>query len=142
VAAAAHPAAASHRVAAGIARVHRPAAIVSCHPLTGMAAVWARDQAAPLAPVVTVVTDLPPCTRPGCTPTRPDHRAPAVTGRKAWLAVTPAARRGSPHAAPGRWRAAGQPRVGRGPLSAAQQARLRRSLSWPKQPRHLADRRR
>ncbi|HJY01526.1 MAG TPA: hypothetical protein VJ351_12010, partial [Streptosporangiaceae bacterium] len=40
------------RVAAGVARVHRPAAIVSCHPLTGMAAVWARDQAAPLAPVV------------------------------------------------------------------------------------------
>ena len=46
------------RAAAGAARAYRPAAIVSFHPLTGMAAVWARDQAAPLAPVVTVVTDL------------------------------------------------------------------------------------
>src|ERR1700728_4382299 len=46
------------RVAAGAARAHRPAAIVSFHPLTGLAAVGARDQAAPLAPVVTVVTDL------------------------------------------------------------------------------------
>ena len=31
------------RVAAGAARAHSPAAIVSFHPLTGMAAVWARD---------------------------------------------------------------------------------------------------
>jgi 1,2-diacylglycerol 3-beta-galactosyltransferase len=35
-----------------------PAAIVSFHPLTGPAAVAARDRCAPGAPVVTVVTDL------------------------------------------------------------------------------------
>ena len=91
------------RVAAGAARVHRPAAIVSCHPLTGMAAVWARDQAAPLAPVVTVVTDL-------------------ATMHAAWqyadadLIIAPPA----------------GPPVSRefdgGPLPAAQRARLRRSL--------------
>ena len=39
-------------------RAHRPAAIVSFHPLTGSAAVAARDLGAPGAPVVTVVTDL------------------------------------------------------------------------------------
>jgi 1,2-diacylglycerol 3-beta-galactosyltransferase len=37
---------------------HRPAAVVSFHPLTGTAAVRARDLAAPHAPVVSVVTDL------------------------------------------------------------------------------------
>jgi 1,2-diacylglycerol 3-beta-galactosyltransferase len=46
------------RPAADAARAHRPAAIVSFHPLTGPAAVAARDQGAPGAPVVTVVTDL------------------------------------------------------------------------------------
>jgi 1,2-diacylglycerol 3-beta-galactosyltransferase len=46
------------RPAADAARAHRPAAIVSFHPLTGAAAVAARDRAAPGAPVVTVVTDL------------------------------------------------------------------------------------
>jgi 1,2-diacylglycerol 3-beta-galactosyltransferase len=40
---------------------HRPAAIVSFHPLTGAAAVRGRRRAAPGAAVVTVVTDL---TRP------------------------------------------------------------------------------
>ncbi|MGH3394031.1 MAG: MGDG synthase family glycosyltransferase, partial [Streptosporangiaceae bacterium] len=40
------------------ARVHRPAAVVSFHPLTGGAAVAARDRAVPAAPVITVVTDL------------------------------------------------------------------------------------
>jgi 1,2-diacylglycerol 3-beta-galactosyltransferase len=44
--------------AADAAAAHRPAAIVSFHPLTGMAAVSARDQGAHRAPVVTVVTDL------------------------------------------------------------------------------------
>ncbi|WP_051940849.1 glycosyltransferase [Phaeacidiphilus oryzae] len=43
-------------VAAAIAR-HRPAAVVSLHPLTGWAAVAARDRLAPEAAVVTVVTD-------------------------------------------------------------------------------------
>jgi 1,2-diacylglycerol 3-beta-galactosyltransferase len=40
------------------ARAHRPAAVVSFHPLTGAAAVAARDRAAPGSPTVTVVTDL------------------------------------------------------------------------------------
>src|SRR6266849_3638726 len=44
--------------AADHVRVHRPAAIVSFHPLTGMAAGAARDRSAPGTPVVTVVTDL------------------------------------------------------------------------------------
>ena len=46
------------RPAADAARTHRPVAIVSFHPLTGMAAVSAKDQSAPGAAVVTVVTDL------------------------------------------------------------------------------------
>jgi 1,2-diacylglycerol 3-beta-galactosyltransferase len=119
------------RVAAGLARVHRPAAIVSCHPLTGMAAVWARDQAAPLAPVVTVVTDLATM-----------HAAwqyadadliiapPAVTGRHCPAGGhTGPSRRGKP--ARGAWAVAGPPvsrAFDRGPLPAAQQAALRRSL--------------
>jgi 1,2-diacylglycerol 3-beta-galactosyltransferase len=40
------------------ARVYRPAAVVSFHPLTGGAAVAARDRAVPAVPVITVVTDL------------------------------------------------------------------------------------
>jgi 1,2-diacylglycerol 3-beta-galactosyltransferase len=36
----------------------RPAVIVSFHPLTGQAAIWARDAVAPATPVVTVITDL------------------------------------------------------------------------------------
>jgi 1,2-diacylglycerol 3-beta-galactosyltransferase len=40
------------------ARAARPAVIVSFHALTGPAAVWARDRAAPDAAVATVVTDL------------------------------------------------------------------------------------
>ncbi len=43
---------------AAAARAYRPAAVVSFHPLTGGAAVAARDEAAPAAPVITVVTDL------------------------------------------------------------------------------------
>jgi 1,2-diacylglycerol 3-beta-galactosyltransferase len=46
------------RPAAEAARAVRPAAIVSFHALTGPAAVFARDRAAPGAAVVTVVTDL------------------------------------------------------------------------------------
>ena len=44
--------------AAAAAGAHRPAAVVSFHPLTGGAAVAARDRAVPGAPVITVVTDL------------------------------------------------------------------------------------
>ena len=50
------------RLAAGpvaaAARAHPPAAVVSFHPLTGEAAVAARDRSVPGAPVITVVTDL------------------------------------------------------------------------------------
>jgi 1,2-diacylglycerol 3-beta-galactosyltransferase len=46
------------RPASRAAVAHRPAAVVSFHPLTGCAAVAARDLGAPGAPVVTVVTDL------------------------------------------------------------------------------------
>jgi 1,2-diacylglycerol 3-beta-galactosyltransferase len=119
------------RVVAGAARAHRPAAIVSFHPLTGMAAVWARDEAAPLAPVVTVVTDLAAL-----------HAAwryadadliiapPAVAVRHG-----PAGGRGRPSRAGaparGAWAVAGPPvsrDFGGGPLPAAQHAALRRSL--------------
>jgi 1,2-diacylglycerol 3-beta-galactosyltransferase len=119
------------RAVAGAARAHRPAAIVSFHPLTGMAAVWARDQAAPLAPVVTVVTDLAAM-----------HAAwryadadliiapPAVAVRHG-----PAGGRGRPSragsSARGAWAVAGPPvsrDFGGGPLPAAQHAALRQSL--------------
>ena len=120
------------RAAAGAARAHgAPAAIVSFHPLTGMAAVRARDQAAPLAPVVTVVTDLaamhaawryadadliiaPPAVaaRHGLADARTLHFPPGKSARGAWAVAGPP--------------------VGRdfdgGRLSAARQARLRRSL--------------
>lgn len=59
---------------------HRPAAIVSFHPLTGDAAIRARDAVLPTAQVVTVVTDLGP---PHATWTSPeaDWIVPAsVTG--------------------------------------------------------------
>jgi 1,2-diacylglycerol 3-beta-galactosyltransferase len=118
------------RAAEGAARAHGPAAIVSFHPLTGMAAVWARDQAAPLAPVVTVVTDLaamhaawryadadliiaPPAAARHCPAGR--HTQPVRPGKSAR----------------GAWAVAGPPvsrDFDRGPLSAAQQASLRRSL--------------
>jgi 1,2-diacylglycerol 3-beta-galactosyltransferase len=48
----------AHRPVADAVARHRPAAIVSFHPLTGGAAVRARDREAPQAPVVAVVTDL------------------------------------------------------------------------------------
>jgi 1,2-diacylglycerol 3-beta-galactosyltransferase len=120
------------RAVAGAAMAHGPAAIVSFHPLTGMAAVRARDQAAPQAPVVTVVTDLAAM-----------HAAwryadadliiapPAVAARHGQVdGATPDFPRGA-------WAVAGPP-VGRdfdgGPLSAAQRARLRRSLGLPSAP--------
>jgi len=49
---------AADRPAADAARACRPVAIVSFHPLTGPAAVAARDHAVPGTPAVTVVTDL------------------------------------------------------------------------------------
>jgi 1,2-diacylglycerol 3-beta-galactosyltransferase len=122
---------AADRAAAGAARVYGPAAIVSFHPLTGMAAVWARDQAAPLAPVVTVVTDLaamhaawryadadliivPPAVAARHDPAggraRPSGRGEPAGG--AWAVAGPPVRRDFEH----------------GPLPAGEQAALRRSL--------------
>ena len=119
------------RAAAGAAMAHGPAAIVSFHPLTGMAAVWARDQAAPLAPVVTVVTDLaamhaawryvdadliiaPPVVAARQCPTdgRTPHFPSGASARGAWAVAGPPAGRD----------------FDGGPLPAARQARLRRSL--------------
>ena len=83
-----------------------PAAIVSFHPLTGMAAVTARNRRAPGAPVVTVVTDL-------------------ATTHAAWrhadadLVLTPAA--GLPVTS-GFWA---------GPVLPRERARLRRDLGLP-----------
>jgi 1,2-diacylglycerol 3-beta-galactosyltransferase len=114
------------RAAAGAAMAHGPAAIVSFHPLTGMAAVWARDQAAPLAPVVTVVTDLAAM-----------HAAWRYADADLIIAPPAVAARhgqadgGTPDFPRGTWAVAGPPAgrdFGGGPLSAAQQARLRRSL--------------
>jgi 1,2-diacylglycerol 3-beta-galactosyltransferase len=48
----------AHGPAADAARARHPAGIVSFHPLTGTAAVAARDRGGAGAPVVTVVTDL------------------------------------------------------------------------------------
>lgn len=110
------------RPAADAARAHRPAAIVSFHPLTGMAAVAARDLAAPGVPVVTVVTDL-------------------ASLHAAWrsadvdLTIAPAvctARHGPPPGpGPSRWAVAGPP-VARdlraGPLGGSDRMILRRSL--------------
>lgn len=107
---------------------HRPAVIVSFHPLTGLAAISARGRGTPGMPVVTVVTDL-------------------VTVHAAWrcadvdlIIAPPGARRGPvrwawPSASAGneraRWASAGPP-VTRdfwsGPLRPGERAILRRSL--------------
>jgi 1,2-diacylglycerol 3-beta-galactosyltransferase len=119
------------RAAAGAARARPPAVIVSFHPLTGMAAVWARDQVAPLAPVVTVVTDLTAM-----------HAAWRYADADLIIAPPAAAARHRPAGGrarasrpgrfvPGPWAVAGPP-VRRdfdgGRLPAGQQAALRRSL--------------
>jgi 1,2-diacylglycerol 3-beta-galactosyltransferase len=109
------------RTAADAVKAHRPAAIVSFHPLTGPAAVAARDLAAPGVPVVTVVTDL-------------------VSQHAAWrcadvdLTIAPAtcvARRRPSGPDRGRWAVAGlpvapDPRTV--PLRDGERAALRRSL--------------
>src|SRR5215469_10648423 len=119
--------------AAAAARACRPAAIVSFHPLTGAAAVAARDRSARGTPVVTVVTDLarihaawrhadvdlviaPPCAGrdPGGRHRAEDGEA-AVTGRRAETS----------------WAGAGLPVTREfwgGPLLPRERAVLRRSL--------------
>jgi 1,2-diacylglycerol 3-beta-galactosyltransferase len=72
---------------------HHPAAIVSFHPLTGAAAVAARDRAAPGSPTVTVVTDLArthAAWRYGGTDLIVAPSAgPAAGGGRPWLAAGP-----------------------------------------------------
>ncbi|HEY2518694.1 MAG TPA: glycosyltransferase [Streptosporangiaceae bacterium] len=110
------------RTVAHAVKAHRPAAIVSFHPLTGPAAVAARDLAAPGVPVVTVVTDL-------------------VSLHASWryadvdLTIAPAActarRRPSPGPDQVRWAVAGPPvarDLGTGPLRDGERAALRQSL--------------
>ena len=58
------------RPAAGAARAHRPVAIVSFHPLTGMAAVSARTRERRGPPLSPSSPTWPPCTRRGATPAR------------------------------------------------------------------------
>jgi 1,2-diacylglycerol 3-beta-galactosyltransferase len=109
---------ANRPVAAAVAR-HRPAVIVSLHPLTGAAAVAARDRLAPATPVVTVVTDL-------------------VTPHAAWrggagdLVLAPAAARGpAGHGPHRRLVPAGLPVAAAfrcSPAGARERAALRRSL--------------
>jgi 1,2-diacylglycerol 3-beta-galactosyltransferase len=111
----------ANRPAAAAARACAPAAIVSFHPLTGMAAIAARDRAAPGAPVVTVVTDL-------------------ARTHAAWryaevdlIIAPPAAERGRVchRAAADCWITAGLPvtrEFWSGPLLPAERAILRRSL--------------
>jgi 1,2-diacylglycerol 3-beta-galactosyltransferase len=127
------------RPAADAARAHRPVAIVSFHPLTGMAAVSAKAQSAPAAAVVTVVTDLatmhaawryadadliiaPLGAISGHRhPQRPGGGAPlnAVSGHR------------HPQHPGGRWASAGSPvtrEFWAGPLQPDERAILRRSL--------------
>jgi 1,2-diacylglycerol 3-beta-galactosyltransferase len=100
------------RPAAEAAAAHRPAAVVSFHPLTGSAAVAARALGAPGAPVVTVVTDLARM-----------HTAWRHAGADVIIAPR--------HPGRGGWIAAGLP-VTRdfwgGPLCGDERAILRRSL--------------
>ena len=102
------------------ARACGPAAIVSFHPLTGLAAVAARDRCAPSAPAVTVITDL-------------------ARAHAAWrhadadlIIATPAAAPGRDRACRrARWAVAGLPvtrEFWSGPLRPGERAVLRRSL--------------
>jgi 1,2-diacylglycerol 3-beta-galactosyltransferase len=75
------------RPAVEAARAHRPAGIVSFHPLTGSAAVAARDLGAPGAPVVTVVTDLARMHAAWRTTGADMIIAPRDPGRDGWVAA-------------------------------------------------------
>jgi len=121
---------ANRPVADAVAR-HRPAAIVSLHPLTGPAAAAARVTLTPAAPVITVVTDL-------VTP----HTAWAAGAGHPVVVPTVAARRrllgtagSGAEGGSGRVVVAGLP-VGAGfvcgPASPGERAALRRSLGLPR----------
>jgi 1,2-diacylglycerol 3-beta-galactosyltransferase len=119
------------RAVAGAAMAHGPAAIVSFHPLTGMAAVRARDQAAPLAPVVTVVTDLAAMHAAWRYADADLIIAPPAVAARHRLAGARTRHFRAGESGRGAWAVAGPP-VGRnfdgGRRSAAERARLRRSL--------------
>jgi hypothetical protein len=125
-----------HPVYGGVARAVaacRPALIVAFHPVTAEPAVRARDQASPLSPVITVVTDL-------------------VTAHRAWRdaaadqVIVPsremAARYAGDEADPGRYLPLGLPVAAdfcQPPLSAPERANLKRELgvkgiSWSCSP--------
>ena len=112
-------------VAAAVAR-HRPAAIVSLHPLTGPAAAAARARLAPAAPVITVVTDLVTPHATWSASTEGPVIVPTATARERL-------RRGPRDA--GRAVVTGLP-VGadfvRGPASPGERAALRRALGLPR----------
>ena len=108
------------RPAIDAAQGHGPAAIVSFHPLTGPAAVAARDRGAPGVPVATVVTDM-------------------ARAHAAWhhadvdlIIAPPAAASGQDRARRrGRWAVAGPPvtrEFWSGPLRPGERGVLRRSL--------------
>jgi 1,2-diacylglycerol 3-beta-galactosyltransferase len=105
------------RPASRAAVAHRPAAVVSFHPLTGCAAVAARDLGAPGAPVVTVVTDLA-------------RMHAAWRYADADLIIAPR------HLGSGSWAAAGLPVTREfwgGPLRGGERTILRRSLGLPEE---------
>lgn len=97
----------TQRVVTGAVAACQPALIVSFHPLTGQAAIRARDAAAAVATVVTVITDLGP---PHATWTAPEAD---------W--VVPASQAGVPVAAP----------FLAGPPGAAERAARRGQLGHP-----------
>jgi 1,2-diacylglycerol 3-beta-galactosyltransferase len=120
----------AERPAAAAVAALDPAAIVSFHPLTGMAAVSARERTAPGARVLTVVTDL--TARHAAwryaaadliiAPTGPQERRPGRGWASGRSRDTP------PH---GRWTCAGPPVTSGfwgGPVLAPGRAAIRRSL--------------
>src|SRR6185437_4583912 len=108
------------------AREHRPSLVVSFHPLTGPAAIAARDRLVPGAPVVTVVTDL---ARMHASPRSP-HPDVLVAPDPVMTDSRPRRRRIAPALAG--WPLVSE-RFSGGPASRAERDRLRRSLGLPGQ---------
>jgi len=115
----------AHRPVADAVAYHQPAAIVSFHPLTGGAAVRARNLQAPFAPVVTVVTDLVNVHRAWRDDKVDRIVVPRTAIRRSLDAMTDRSGRrveiGIPVAAA----------FAAGPLGPSQRAELRRSLGVP-----------
>ena len=116
-------------VGAAFAR-HRPVAVVSCHPLTGAAAVRSRTAFASCAPIVTVVTDLVTLHR--AWRNDPVDRLVHAAGNDSGTGAGRSPRR----------RPAGGRRVCRWPADGAERARLRGQYGLDRAPiRRPADRR-